>query len=157
MASGFRLWPFKLGHFPPIRIVVVSYRCRVRGLTLIEVMVAVIFLGLCVSSILSCISVSSQRMREVEQRQVVLSYMQSQMETLASTSRKTPPAALNTTTNITLNGISQAVSVNKKASLVVGTTDLYFLDITANWNVTASKTNRSQTLRLSTYVRSPYG
>ena len=135
----------------------VSYRCRVRGLTLIEVMVAVIFLGLCVSSILSCISVSSQRMREVEQRQVVLSYMQSQMETLASTSRKTPPAALNTTTNITLNGISQAVSVNKKASLVVGTTDLYFLDITATWNVTASKTNRSQTLRLSTYVRSPYG
>ena len=96
-------------------------------------------------------------MREVEQRQVVLSYMQSQMETLASTSRKTPPAALNTTTNITLNGISQAVSVNKKASLVVGTTDLYFLDITATWNVTASKTNRSQTLRLSTYVRSPYG
>lgn len=135
----------------------VSYRRFIRGLTLIEVMVAVVFLGLCVSSILSCISVSSQRMREVEQRQVVLSYMQSQMENLASSSRKTPPAALNSTTNITLNGISQAVVITKKASLVVGTTDLYFIDITANWNVTASKTNRSQTLRLSTYVRSPYG
>lgn len=135
----------------------VSYRRFIRGLTLIEVMVAVVFLGLCVSSILSCVSVSSQRMREVEQRQVVLSYMQSQMENLSSSSRKTPPAALNSTTNITLNGISQAVVITKKASLVVGTTDLYFIDITANWNVTASKTNRSQTLRLSTYVRSPYG
>lgn len=135
----------------------VSYRRRVRGLTLIEVMVAVVFLGLCVSSILSCISVSSQRMREVEQRQVVLSYMQSQMESLSNSSRRTPPAALNTTSNISLNGISQAVSVTKKATLVVGTTDLYFIDITANWNVTASRTNRSQTLRLSTYVRSPYG
>lgn len=118
---------------------------------------AVVFLGLCVSSILSCISVSSQRMREVEQRQVVLSYMQSQMENLSNSSRRTPPAALNSTTNITLNGIGQAVSVTKKASLVVGTTDLYFIDITANWNVTASRTNRSQSLRLSTYVRSPYG
>lgn len=135
----------------------VSYRRFIRGLTLIEVMVAVVFLGLCVSSILSCVSVSSQRMREVEQRQVVLSYMQSQMENLSSSSRKTPPAALNSTTNITLNGISQAVVITKKASLVVGTTDLYFIDITANWNVTASKTNRSQILRLSTYVRSPYG
>jgi hypothetical protein len=96
-------------------------------------------------------------MREVEQRQVVLSYMQSQMESLANSSRRTPPAALNTTTGITLNGIAKAVTVNKKVSLVVGTTDLYFLDITATWNVTASKTNRSQVLRLSTYVRSPYG
>jgi len=157
MASGFRLQPFKSGLFPPIRIVVVSHRRLIRGLTLIEVMVAVIFLGLCVSSILSCISASSQRMREVEQRQMVLSYMQSQMESLANSSRRTPPAALNTTTNVTLNGIAQAVSVNKKASLVVGTTDLYFLDITASWKVTASKTNRAQTLRLSTYVRSPYG
>lgn len=132
-------------------------RRSVRGLTLIEVMVAVMFLGLCVSSILSCVSVSSRRMREVEQRQIVLSYMQSQMETLANTSRKTPPAALNTTTSINLNGISKAVSITKKATLVVGTTDLYFLDITANWSVTASTSNRSQILRLSTYVRSPYG
>ena len=135
----------------------VPARRSIRGLTLIEVLVAVMFLGLCVSSILSCVSVSAQRMREVEQRQVVLSYMQSQMESLSNSSRRTPPAALNSTSSVTLNGIGKAVSITKKASLVVGTTDLYFIDITANWNVTASKTNRSQVLRLSTYVRSPYG
>ncbi|HRK21376.1 MAG TPA: hypothetical protein PLX06_06190 [Fimbriimonadaceae bacterium] len=130
---------------------------RIRGLTLAETLVAVVFLGLCASSILSCVTITSRRMREVEQREYVLGYVRSQLESLAATSRKTKPSGLSTTASTTITGIPKAVTVDKKVTAVAGTTDLFFVDVTASWTVSSAPDEPVRTLRLTTYVRSPYG
>jgi Tfp pilus assembly protein PilV len=133
-------------------------RHRIRALSLIEVLLAVVFLGICASSILTCVTATTQKMREVEQRAVVLAHCQALVESLSSSSRRAVPSPLNSTTGITLNGIPDAVTVTRKVQPVVGTSDLFLVEVIATWNrPTFAKTMPAQTLRLTTYVRSPYG
>ena len=120
-------------------------------------MLAVVFLGLCASSILTCVTSTARRLRETEQREQVLTYLETQIEALASSSRKTPPAALNSTSSLTLTGISRQVTIDKVISLVPGTSDLYLVDLKATWYDTANMSDNQRVLRLTTYVRAPYG
>lgn len=120
-------------------------------------MVAVVFLGLCASSILACVTTSSRRLREVEQREIVLGYLRGQLESLAATSRKTTPSGLASTTSANLAGIGQPITLDRKVTAVSGSTGLYLVDVSATWTVTASPEEPARTLRLTTYVRSPYG
>jgi type II secretory pathway pseudopilin PulG len=124
---------------------------------MVEVLMAVVFLGACASSILACVSATSTRMREVEQREVVLATVQSQMEAFVASVRRAVPTPSNSTVQASLPGISKQVSINRKIELLAGTTDVYLIDVTASWNATASKTDRAQVLRMTTYMRSPYG
>lgn len=96
-------------------------------------------------------------MREVEQREYVLSYVRSQIESMAATSRKTKPTGISTTTSTTIAGIPKSVTVDKKVTAVSGTTDLFLVDVAASWTVSSAPDEPTRTLRLTTYVRSPYG
>lgn len=134
----------------------VPSRFRLRGLSLIEVMLAVVFLGICASSILACVTTTGRRMREVEQREQVLAYLQTQIESLASSARRSG-SAVSTSSSLTLTGIAKPVTIEKKVELVSGNTDLYKIDVTAYWYDTVGAKDPSRTLRLTTFVRSPYG
>ena len=131
-------------------------RRRVRGLSLVEVMLAVVFLGICASSILACVTTTSRRMREVEQREQVLAYLQTQIEALAASSRKLGSAS-STSSSLTLSGISKQISFQKKVELVSGTTDLYKIEVTASWTASANLVDSPRTLTLTTFARTPYG
>lgn len=132
-------------------------RRRIQGLTLAEVLVAVVFLGLCASSILSCVTTTARRLREVEQREIVLGYVRSQLEALAASSRKSVPTGLNTTSSATVAGIPKSLTLTRKVTAVSGTSDLFLVDVSAVWQLSASPNEPTRTLRLTTYVRSPYG
>lgn len=128
-----------------------------RGFTLAEVLVAVVFLAICASSILACVTTTSQRIKEVAQREQVLGYTVTQIETLAASIRRSVPTPSTTVVNATLNEIPKQVSCERKVELVSGTSDLYLIDVKTTWTATSSAVNPTRVLRLTTYVRSPYG
>jgi hypothetical protein len=124
---------------------------------LVELLLAVTYLGLCASSILGCITASAQKMKEVEQRRSVLNYVTSLMEGLAASTRRPGAASLTNVSNVTIPGIANQVQITRKIEAVAGHTDVFYIETTAVWTVSSTKTNRQQQLTLSTYVRTPYG
>lgn len=119
-------------------------------------LLAVVFLGICASSILACVTTTGKRIREVQQREQILAYLQTQMESLSSSNRRVG-VATTSSSSLNLSGISKQVTIDKKVELVTGTTDLYKVEVTANWNDTVSAKDTGRTMSLTTYVRSPYG
>ncbi len=130
---------------------------RVRGLTLVELLLAITYLGLCASSILGCITAAAQKMKEIEQREAVLSYLTSQMEALTATARRPGATTLSNSINVTIAGVLKQVNVVRKIESVGGYPDLFYIEVTATWTVSSTRANRTQTLKLSNYARSPYG
>lgn len=96
-------------------------------------------------------------MKEVEQREAVLGYVTSQVEAFAHAARKPGAVPSSSSFNASLAGITQPVSITRKIEAVSGNTDLFYVEVTGTWKVTSSKTNRYQSIQLSTYVRTPYG
>ncbi len=128
-------------------------RVNMRGTTLAELLVAVVFLGVCVTSILACVTSSQEKATYAKRRAMVLGLLTDQME-LARTSvlQNTIVAGVNTT-NPTLTGLESAVTLTQTVVLVGGYTTLYSVTVTATWTEQMPNYTRAETMTLQTYVR----
>jgi prepilin-type N-terminal cleavage/methylation domain-containing protein len=129
-------------------------RSRVRGITLIELLVAIVVLGIIAAPILGCISFVRQSMVDARIEAQVESALRDAVYSTAANGKTITLVMSNTlgTTQRLLGGTDLIVttSVTKVGSY----SNLYSVKATATW--TQTNTNgRAQTSSLETYVISP--
>lgn len=137
----------------PIKTIVPS-KNRARGTTLVELLVATVFLGLCVSAMLSSIAGTQSKADVAKWRAVALGFAQDALASVRSQGAAGTLAAGTATTSHTSAG-SPTVTITKTVSLASGFTDLYAVRILATFTRDVAGNTRTESLQLDTYVRSP--
>jgi type II secretory pathway pseudopilin PulG len=128
---------------------------HLRGTTLVELLIAVVFLAICTSSILACVWNSQTQGTYANRRSAVLAAIQAQIYTARGQARLgslTPGA---TTTPTAVQGLSSSLGVTTTISLWPGYTNLYLVTVSASWTEESRGVNRSDSLSISTLVRAP--
>jgi Tfp pilus assembly protein PilV len=128
---------------------------RVRGTTLAELLVAVVFLAACTSAILGCVWSSQTQGGYASRRSAILAAVQAQIYAARAGARSSTLVVGTTTTQVTVSGLQSTVPVVTTVTLVSGYTDLYQVSVTATWTETAGSTTRTDKLTIATNVRSP--
>ena len=125
-------------------------------MTLVELLVAVVFIGICVSSIISCVTNAAARAVYARRRVILLGYARSAIESTRSSAKA---SAL--TTGLTMSvisgvpGFTGSATLSKNITLQSGYTNLYKVNVTINWTEKALGINRSDSMVLETYMRAP--
>jgi type II secretory pathway pseudopilin PulG len=129
---------------------------RLDGTTLVELLVAVVFIGICVSSIVSCVTNAAARAVYARRRILMLGQARSAIESSRSTARTT---ALTTGAPIFIlsgiAGFTGTATMTKTTTLVSGYTNLYKVNVTINWTEKALGINRPDSIVMETWMRAP--
>lgn len=125
------------------------------GTTLVELLVAVVFIGVCVSSILACVTTSGTRAIYARRRMLMLAQARSEIEKTKAQGRTASLTAANTTTSAVVPGFTGTASMAKSVALVTGYTNLYRITVSITWTERGVGTSRSDSLSLETWTRSP--
>lgn len=123
---------------------------------MVELLVAVVFMGICVSSIVASVQTSNKRDVYARRRILMLAQARASIEASRATARTTALTTGITTANPVTAGFSGSASLIKTIALVSGYTNLYRVNIQISWTEPAAQgTDRSDSLILETWMRAP--
>jgi len=132
-------------------------RERLDGTTLVELLVAVIFIGICVSSIITCVTNAAARSVYARRRVLILGQVRSAIEQSKSTAKTSALTAGTTISVISVPGLTGNATMTKTVTVVSGYTNLYKVNVTASWTEKALGINRSDSMVMETWMRAPDG
>ena len=125
------------------------------GTTLVELLVAVVFIGICVSSIVSCVTNSAARSVYARRRILILGQARSALENSKSTAKTSALTPGTTFSVVSVSGFSGSATLTKTISLVSGYTNLYKVNVSITWTEKALGMNRSDSMTMETWMRAP--
>ena len=129
---------------------------RLGGTTLVELLVAVVFIGICVSSIVTCVTNAAARSVYGRRRILMLAQARAAIESSKASAKS---SSLSTGTFISalsgIQGFTGTATMTKTVNLVTGYTNLYKVNVTISWTEKALGINRSDSLVLETWMRAP--
>jgi Tfp pilus assembly protein PilV len=128
---------------------------RLGGTTLVELLVAVVFIGICVSSIVSCVTNAAARSVHAKRRILILGQVRSAMESTKATAKTSALTTGPTFFVLTMPGFTGSATMSKTITLQSGYTNLYRVNITVNWTEKALGINRSDSMVMETMMRAP--
>ena len=122
------------------------------GTTLVELAVAVVFLAVCTTAILECVTGSQVRTSYLQRRSAALGAAQDKVAKIRSTG-----ARVALTPGTTVESAGSEISVSQTISLVPTYSDLYDVTVQASWadGERLRGAARTDTITLRTYVRAP--
>ncbi len=130
----------------------VTIRMRRRaGTTLVELMVCMVFLGLCSAAMLNAIGAASRQASIAEEKLLALSTAKNELAKAQADARANSISVGSTTTYPTDTGIKYPVSVQTTISAVGGYVDLYLVTTRVTWTSTSGP-EHSGKVDLQTYV-----
>lgn len=124
---------------------------KARGTTLVELLVCVVFLGLCSAAMLGAIGTASRSSSVAEEKLIALTLAKNELDQARAAAAKGTLTVSNVTTNPTGTGIKYPVTVQTIATTVGGVNDLYYVRTRVSW---ASDTGNEHSgkVDLETYV-----
>lgn len=124
---------------------------KARGTTLVELLVCVVFLGLCSAAMLGAIGTASRSSSIAEEKLIALTLAKNELDQARAAAAKGTLTVSNVTTNPTGTGIKYPVTVQTIATTVGGVADLYYVRTRVSW---ASDTGNEHSgkVDLETYV-----
>lgn len=125
------------------------------GTTLVELLVAVVFIGICVSSILACVTTSGKRSVYARRRMLMLAQARSEIERTKASGRTTALTAGSTNTSAVVAGFTGTATLSKTIALISGYTNLYRVTVTVTWTERSVGVSRNDSVSLETWTRSP--
>ena len=128
---------------------------RLNGTTLVELLVAVVFIGICVSAILSCVTNAAARSVYARRRVLILGQVRTAIEQSRATARTTALAPGNSISVLSIPGFTGSATMTKTTSLVAGYTNQYKVNVTVNWTEKALGINRSDSMVMEAWMRAP--
>jgi Tfp pilus assembly protein PilV len=129
---------------------------RLRGTTLAELLVAVVFLAVCASGILACMASARHNASYAGRRALALAAATSVIEG-ARANAEAGTLATGTTGPVPVAGMPPSASYTCTVALVTGYTDLYEVTVNLTWTDEAGHTPRVASLTLATRMRCPDG
>lgn len=129
---------------------------RLGGTTLVELLVAVVFIGICVSPIVTCVTNAAARAVYARRRILMLGQARPAIETSKATARTsalTPGSQVFVLSGI--SGFTGTATMTKTITIVAGYTSLYKVNVTINWTEKALGINRSDSMVMETVMRAP--
>lgn len=147
---------FKYGAFR-IRLICaddscVGVRARKRaGTTLVELLVCVIFLGLCSAAMLNAIAAAGKQASIAEEKLLALAVAKNELAAAQAAARQGSIVEGSTESHPTDTGIKYPVVVLTTISLVSGHTDLYKVNSLVSWTSDVGQ-EHSGKVQLETYV-----
>lgn len=128
---------------------------RLNGTTLVELLVAVVFIGICVSSIVGSVTNAAARAVYARRRILILGQARNALEQCKATAKK---SALTPGTTINIwspTGFTGTATCTQTITLISGYTNLYKVNETVTWTEKALGINRSDSMVLETWMRAP--
>lgn len=123
---------------------------------MVELLVAVVFIGICVSSIVNCVQTSNKRDVYARRRILMLAQARASIEASRATARTTALTTGVTVANPVTAGFTGTASLIKTTSLISGYANLYKVNVQISWSEPAAQgDNRSDSLTLETWMRAP--
>jgi type II secretory pathway pseudopilin PulG len=122
-----------------------------RGTTLVELMVCVVFLGLCSAAMLGAIGTASRSSSIAEEKLIAVTLAKNELDKARAAGNKGTLTAFNVTTNPTGTGIKYPVTVQTVSVAVAGVADLYFVRTRVSWTSDTGN-EHSGKVDLETYV-----
>ena len=128
---------------------------RLGGTTLVELLVAVVFIGICVSSIVSCVTNAAARSVYARRRILVLGQARTQIEQCRSTAKTSALTPGTTVLPMAITGFTGTPTMTKTITLISGYTNLYKVNISISWTEKSLGANRTDTVVMETWMRAP--
>lgn len=123
-----------------------------RGTTLVELMVCVIFLGLCAGAMLNSIGTAGRQSSIAEERILGVTLAKNELDKARAMARANTLVVGTTTTNPTNTGIKYPVTVTTTVSVAPpGNQDLYLVHAVVSWTSDTTQ-DHSGSIALDTYV-----
>jgi type II secretion system protein I len=124
-----------------------------RGLTLVEVLVATAFLGICAASILDSVTLSVAQLSRVNRRSLALLLTEDTLEGYKAESRTGPPGS-GTFSDTYL--LSDGIIATVTTTIANGTTsENRKITVVTTWEEQVLRRNYTDSLMLEMYVRTP--
>jgi Tfp pilus assembly protein PilV len=130
-------------------------QARLGGTTLVELLVAVVFIGICVSSLIACVETSNKRDVYARRRILMLAQARASLEASRAAARTAALTPGVTTANPVTAGFTGTASLIKTITLASGYSNLYKVNVQINWSEPAQGMNRADSLVLETWLRAP--
>jgi Tfp pilus assembly protein PilV len=128
---------------------------RLDGTTLVELLVAVVFIGICVTAIVNSVTNAGSRAVYGRRRILMLSVARAELERAKSTAKTTALTPGTTFFSVNAAGFTGTGTETKTIALISGYTNLYKVTVSIAWTEKALGINRSDSLALETWVRAP--
>jgi Tfp pilus assembly protein PilE len=125
---------------------------RQRGTTLAELLVAVVFMAVCVSGIVASVTSSQRNGSFVRRRALALAEATGEIEKALSEG-KAGTLTAKTNAAVTVSGLPGPGQYVRKTQSVSGYTSLYTVIVTVSWSEPTSDGSRDETLILTTVAR----
>jgi type II secretory pathway pseudopilin PulG len=132
----------------------VRRKLKARGTTLVELMLAAVFLGVCVSGMLGSVTSSRVRANIARFRLVALTVAETDLSAARAQARSGTLVEATTVTNKPQTDAPTMV-LTRSVSKVGGFTDLYKIGIKVTYDRQVSGYTRTDKVYLETVVRSP--
>ena len=128
---------------------------KARATTLVELLVAVVFIGICVSSIVACVETSNKRDVYARRRILMLAAARASIEKSRSQAKSAALTTGITTASANTAGFTGSAILTKSITLISGYSNLYKVNVAVTWTEPAQGVNRSDSLILETWMRAP--
>lgn len=124
---------------------------KLAGTTLVELLICVIFLGLCAAAMLNAVSAAGRQASIAEEKLLALAVAKNELANAQAAAKTGTIVVGTTTTNPTDTGIKYPVSVKTVISAVSGYSDLYQVSSQVTWTADTGAALSGQ-VTLETYV-----
>ena len=125
-----------------------------RGTTLVELLVASVFLGLCASAMLTAIASAQSKADVARLRSIALGLAQDEIANARSAAAN-GTLTIGTTATTRIDTGIRSVTITRTVAAVVGFTDLYSVSATVTFNRDVKGNTAAETVTISTMVRQP--
>jgi type II secretory pathway pseudopilin PulG len=132
----------------------VHKKFRAHGTTLVELLVALVFLGLTVSAMLTSIASAQSRADLAKQRAIALGVAEDDLAAARSSANKGVIAPGTTTTTKSIAGMP-TLTIKRVVVLAAGFIDLYNVTTTVSFTRSVFRVNRTESIVLATMMRVP--
>jgi Tfp pilus assembly protein PilV len=128
---------------------------RLDGTTLVELLVAVVFIGICVGSIVNCVTNAAARSVYGRRRILMFSVVRSEIERAKASAKSAALTPGTTFFSVSMAGFTGSGTETKTIALISGYTNLYKVNISITWTEKALGINRSDLMTMETWTRAP--
>jgi Tfp pilus assembly protein PilV len=125
------------------------------GTTLVELLVAVVFIGICVSALVACVSAGDKSSTNGRRRILMLAQARTEIEKSRSLARAAALSPSVVSYNAATSGFTGSATLSKQTTLISGYTNLYKVTVTISWVERSYGVSRNDSLTLETWMRAP--
>lgn len=126
---------------------------KTRGTSLVEILIAVVFLAVCASAILDAVWTGNLQASYAMRRTRVMGLLQDQLESLRGYAASGSLATATASASTTPPGFVGPVSISGTIHLETNSLTLYDVTVTATWTEEGSFGTRTDTASLSTVIK----